>query len=276
MSAADGGGGSAARAMHDDAATPTTLDLIAAKEKVTGRGRVSLRVVEPDEDLDASDVDEADGEGDEEHYHRFWPVRARTESIKRLSKREIERGRMMYPETEYDRPRTRGECQHGPHAERPCAFVSCRYHLLLDVNEDTGSIKINFPPEDDSPEALVRALHAMRDTCALDVADRGGLTLEEVGERLSLTRERTRQIETRSMAKLKALADLGSLSDWVDVDRCLSRRQYVSPTHDHDGEGDDDPTSHGLTSEAVETVERVEEGSYDPIAHGVGLASFLR
>lgn len=263
MSAADGGGGSAARAMHDDVATP--LDLIAAKEKVTGRGRVSLRVVEPDEDLDAA---HAEGEAREPTVRKRarHGIRAKTISIKRMSKRELERGRMMFPETEYERPVTRGDCQYGAFTERPCAFVGCKHHLYLDVNPN-GNIKVNFPDLE---------VWDLRETCALDIADRGGITLEEVGEITNLTRERVRQLETRGLAKLKLLAELGNLSDWIDVDRGLSRRQYVSPTHDHDGEGDDDPTSHGLTSEAVETVERVEEGSYDPIAHGVGLASFLR
>ena len=41
------------------------------------------------------------------------------------------------------------------------------------------------------------------ETCSLDVADRGGITLEEVGEILNLTRERIRQVEVRGLSKLK-------------------------------------------------------------------------
>src|SRR5688500_5589948 len=37
-------------------------------------------------------------------------VRARTISVKRMTKRELEIGRLLYPETEYDKPRTRAEC----------------------------------------------------------------------------------------------------------------------------------------------------------------------
>jgi hypothetical protein len=134
-------------------------------------------------------------------------MRARTISIKRLSKREIDRGRMMYPETEYERPSTRGDCQHGPHAERPCPFVSCKHHLYLDVNERTGSIKVNFPDLE---------VHELPETCGLDIADRGGLTLEEVGEVMNLTRERIRQLETRGLYKLKSLGDMAALSDYCD------------------------------------------------------------
>ena len=113
-------------------------------------------------------------------------VRASTISIKRLSKRELERGRMEFPESEttalYDRPKTRGDCQHGAHAERPCPFVSCKHHIYLDV------------------------------------ADRGGLTLEEVGEIMNLTRERVRQLETRGIARLAHVAAMASLSDYLDED----------------------------------------------------------
>lgn len=134
-------------------------------------------------------------------------VRARTISIKRLSKRELERGRQMYPDMDIERPMSRADCLQGPHSERPCPFVSCKHHLYLDVNERTGSIKLNFPDLEvwDLPE-----------TCALDIADRGGITLEEVGEIMNLTRERIRQLETRGLAKLKALSEMAALQDYVE------------------------------------------------------------
>ena len=44
----------------------------------------------------------------------------------------------------------------------------------------------------------------MTETCALDVADRGGITLEEVGTLLNLTRERIRQVERSGIDKLRA------------------------------------------------------------------------
>jgi DNA-directed RNA polymerase sigma subunit (sigma70/sigma32) len=43
----------------------------------------------------------------------------------------------------------------------------------------------------------------LKHTCALDVADRGGITLEEIGEVMNLTRERIRQVEVRGLLKLK-------------------------------------------------------------------------
>jgi DNA-directed RNA polymerase sigma subunit (sigma70/sigma32) len=55
----------------------------------------------------------------------------------------------------------------------------------------------------------------MTETCALDVADRGGITLEEVGEIMNLTRERVRQVETAGLAKLQAIRDISRLKDYV-------------------------------------------------------------
>jgi hypothetical protein len=88
------------------------------------------------------------------------------------------------------RPKTRSECLC---MERPCLFVSCKHHLYLDVNPETGSIKLNFPDKE---------VWQLSETCALDVAARGGLTLEEVGEILNLTRERIRQLEAAGLQRL--------------------------------------------------------------------------
>ncbi len=134
-------------------------------------------------------------------------VRARTISIKRLSKRELERGRQAFPESEYQSPVYRAQCLQGDNADRPCAFVSCKYHLYLDVSERTGAIKLNFPDLEvwDLPES-----------CSLDIADRGGITLEEVGTIMNLTRERIRQLETKGLAKLKALGEMVALQDYCD------------------------------------------------------------
>jgi hypothetical protein len=98
-------------------------------------------------------------------------------------------------EIESRRPRSRADCANGP---RPCMFISCKHHLYLDVNPSTGSIKLNFPDKE---------VWDLGETCALDVADRGGITLEEVGSIMNLTRERIRQVETRGLLKLRAIAE---------------------------------------------------------------------
>lgn len=127
--------------------------------------------------------------------------RAVTISVKRLSKRFLAEQRTLYPpEEDPDRPvgRTRACCDDVP---RPCPYVSCKYNLYLDVNETTGSIKLNFPdyePHEMPPDG----------SCALDVADGpDDMTLEEVGERMNITRERVRQlVDGRIIPKLRVLA----------------------------------------------------------------------
>jgi len=106
----------------------------------------------------------------------------------------------------YDRPRARSECVNGP---RPCLYVSCKHHLYLDVNPETGSIKVNFP--DKQPWEL-------KNSCALDVAERGGITLEEVGDILNLTRERIRQLEVTGLSKLRDKSEEFELNDFIGWD----------------------------------------------------------
>jgi hypothetical protein len=105
---------------------------------------------------------------------------------------------------EQERPRVRKECLQ---KERPCLFVSCKHHLYLDVNPETGSIKLNFPDKE---------VWELRETCALDVAERGGLTLEEVGEILNLTRERIRQVEAAGLKKLLEITGEEELKTLLD------------------------------------------------------------
>ncbi len=128
--------------------------------------------------------------------------RSRTIATKRLSKEELAFAEELR-EFDYDRPMARSECATGV---RPCPYVSCKHHLYLDVNPDTGSIKLNFPDLE---------VWDMASTCALDVAERGGITLEEVGEILNLTRERIRQVEVKGLQKLRETADGLGLQDFL-------------------------------------------------------------
>jgi len=139
-------------------------------------------------------------------------VRARTISVKRMTKRELEIGKLLYPETDYYKPPTRGECAEGP---RPCPYVSCKHHLFIDVSPRTGAIKLNFPDLE---------VWELGESCALDVADRGGTTLEDVGAIMNLTRERIRQVEVKALAKLEALRDMSFLRDFVDEGPVGKRR----------------------------------------------------
>lgn len=88
-----------------------------------------------------------------------------------------------------DRPSTRAECFSGP---RPCPWITCRHHLLLDVRND-GVVRVNFP---DGPESMLA-------TCALDMADDGPRTLDQVSILMGMSRERIRQIEEQALVKLR-------------------------------------------------------------------------
>jgi hypothetical protein len=133
-----------------------------------------------------------------------------------------------------ERPLTRADCAGRP---RPCPWVGCRFHLGIDVRE-TGTLTLHAGrtteviehsdgrerareltrrvaglPEhepvtraDRAIDAFVEALAAAPLTCTLDVADQGGVTLEQVGDLLHITRERVRQIETLALRKLRANA----------------------------------------------------------------------
>jgi hypothetical protein len=118
--------------------------------------------------------------------------RSRTIPARRLSRAEIQEGLSLAEEMDYRRPQKREECRGGV---RPCPYVACKHHLYLDVNPVTGSIKINFPELE---------VWEMAESCALDIAERGGLTLEEVGVIMNLTRERIRQVEVSGLEKLQA------------------------------------------------------------------------
>lgn len=144
---------------------------------------------------------------DERRSRRRRPVRAATISIRRLPKRELELGRQLFPPEEHadvQRPRTRDECRYGV---RPCPFVSCEHHLYLDASAKSGAIKLNFP--DLEPWEL-------DESCALDVAERGGATLEDVGAIMNLTRERIRQIEVKALAKCEAAIEMRGFRELGD------------------------------------------------------------
>jgi hypothetical protein len=161
-------------------------------------------------------------------------VRARTISVKRMTKRELEIGKLLYPEADYYKPKQRAECAEGP---RPCPYVSCKHHLFIDVSPRTGAIKLNFPDLE---------VWEMGESCALDISDRGGTTLEDVGAIMNLTRERIRQVEVKALAKLEALRDMSFLRDFVDEGPVgkrrlpqLSKADMVGTKYDDDLEEDE-------------------------------------
>ena len=129
-------------------------------------------------------------QSNDNNFDRHQKRRSKTISGRTLTQREVLEGKALQDWMDIRRPQSRGECRDGI---RPCPFVGCKYHLYLDVNPETHSIKKNFPHKE---------VWELEETCALDVAERGGLTLEEVGDLLNLTRERIRQMEALGVQRL--------------------------------------------------------------------------
>lgn len=122
---------------------------------------------------------------------------SKTISIRRLKKLVVSDAVDYDPvELERARPKKRSECLNGP---RPCMWVGCKYNLYLDVNPRTGSIILNFPEKEP---------WEIKDSCVLDIADRGAVTLEEIGKIMNLTRERIRQLETGGIKQLRDDSDI--------------------------------------------------------------------
>lgn len=169
---------------------------------------------EAGEGLSPPDLDDLEDDGDEDGPKRR---RAKTLSRKQMARehrKQRARGEMLEI-VDYWRPSSRTECLT---MERPCLYVSCRHHLYLDVNPETGSVKLNFPDKE---------VWELEETCALDVADRGGITLEEVGAIMNLTRERIRQVEVRGLEKLKEVPEsMGGLDVYIDWDPYDASEDY--------------------------------------------------
>lgn len=98
------------------------------------------------------------------------------------------------------RPRIRADCARVP---RPCPYAgSCRHHLYFEAAAKGAGFDLT----------------AATETCALDLADRGGLTLEEVGVAMRVTRERIRQIESAALKKLRAGLGGGALAEALGLE----------------------------------------------------------
>lgn len=107
----------------------------------------------------------------------------------------------------HQRPRTRGDClEGGVNAQRPCPWVSCKYHLLINVNDENGAVEEMAPSPDKLPH-----------TCALDVAEITDATGRQVILRslepcFGVHRERIRQLELRAIRGLLEGLSVGGYS----------------------------------------------------------------
>jgi hypothetical protein len=85
-------------------------------------------------------------------------------------------------------PVTRGDCRNIP---RPCPFIRCKWHVLWASKQGTALIG-------SAPEHIVVNWILDLDpewSCVLDIADRGGVILDDIARVMGITKEYVRQIE---------------------------------------------------------------------------------
>jgi hypothetical protein len=108
---------------------------------------------------------------------------------------------------------------------RPCPWVGCVQHLFLDVMDHGASIRMNFPSKE--PWEL-------GPTCALDEAEKDGMTLDEVGKTINITRERVRQLIEQAIKTsrkntnselFKSAIDLEDLNDLPELRHPLTEAE---------------------------------------------------
>lgn len=188
-------------------------------------------VEEPSSDEDLVD-DDSNGEDEEEAEPRWTRASARergippkkTVAVRRITQVELAAGRAELAELDADRPywrpKTRGDCANVP---RPCPYIACKYSLFLDISP-TGSIILNFPHLEPGQMPADRS-------CALDLAERGTMTLEEIAIVTNLTRERIRQIELKALVK-RARPAARALGLRAEDAAALGTRRQVGPGAD--------------------------------------------
>jgi hypothetical protein len=105
------------------------------------------------------------------------------------------------------RPKTRADCVDGP---RPCTWIGCRHHILTEFTEN-GRLVFHTGCRACRPtiDEVVAIIGGMGDSCALDVAERGATTLEDVAELMNMSLERVRQVEADAIRKLKGVYQSG-------------------------------------------------------------------
>jgi hypothetical protein len=182
--------------------------------------------VEEAVEVEDAEVDEAEVRRGRTSARRRGIPSKKTLAVRRITQVELEAGRAelraLGGDEPYARPKIRGDCQWCPvcqlardvkneeavggavqacghritevlYRSRPCVFAACKYSLYLDVSE-TGSIILNFPHLEPGQMPADRS-------CALDLSERGSLTLEEVAVVTNLTRERIRQVELKALRR---------------------------------------------------------------------------
>ena len=121
-------------------------------------------------------------------------------------------------------PQTRSEClPDGILYKRPCPYVRCKYNLLWSVNKQPFGVFSRL-----SDEKLIDILFSMKETCCLDVVDRGEITLDEIGALLFMSRERVRQMIDYTQSEARTKGERRKLGALQKI-RHYTRRKFLQP-----------------------------------------------
>jgi hypothetical protein len=113
-------------------------------------------------------------------------------------------------------PATRGDCLA---IARPCPRYLCRHNLSVE-DERAGRPHHGVSPP---PVIVVKA-----ESCALDVAERGGLSYRALGAVLQITRQRAEQVAARAARKLQAHHALVAAVEALELPRgCRARATAI-------------------------------------------------
>jgi len=80
----------------------------------------------------------------------------------------------------------------------------------------------------------------MNESCALDIADREGTTLEDVGAIMNITRERVRQVEVKAFARLEAAKEAMALREFLPDGPARQQRAHPAEAEEDDLDDEED------------------------------------
>ena len=110
-----------------------------------------------------------------------------------------------------DMPKTLADCPYS--SGDPCPWFRCRHNLYLSVFNER--VKFSAPGVE---------FWQLEETCSIRLADRGGMTLEECGEAMNLTRERVRQVqEEASTGSPRAASIGGAAKKFMEIPEAVSK-----------------------------------------------------
>jgi hypothetical protein len=113
------------------------------------------------------------------------------------------------------RPTTRAGCAEIP---RPCPYASCRYNLAVEIT-DRGAARRTFPDRETWEDPA---------SCALDVAERGGVTLEEIGRLTNCSMQATSAMLEGALAEIRQGGVRQGWANFVSIDRVRRIRQAAA------------------------------------------------